>query len=170
MVAIIQQLCGMTYDFLVGPYFFKITTPSGPSVTGTNYGAMLREQLIRALQERHCLETTICIQDGAPSHITKPVKILLRDTFGADRVISRGFENAWPPRSPDLNPYDFYLWGLLKDIVYRKRHASVAGLKSSITRHMRCVTTDILNVTEDHAILRFQHVVASDGSHIEHII
>ncbi|GFU45127.1 hypothetical protein TNCV_4235811 [Trichonephila clavipes] len=55
--------------------------------------------------------------------------------FGADRVISRGFENAWPPHSPDLNPCDFYLWGHLKEMAYRERHASVAVLKSSITRH-----------------------------------
>ncbi|GFV50640.1 transposable element Tcb2 transposase [Trichonephila clavipes] len=74
-------------------------------------------------------------QDGAPPHITKPVKKLLHDTFGVDRVISRGFENVWPPRSPDLNPCDFYLWRHLKDMVYRERYASVAELKSSITRH-----------------------------------
>ncbi|GFV48310.1 hypothetical protein TNCV_667121 [Trichonephila clavipes] len=78
MVAIIQQLCGITCDFLVGLYFFETATPNGPKrccVTGTSYGAMLREQLILALQERYCLETTIFMQDGAPSpHIDKPVK------------------------------------------------------------------------------------------------
>ncbi|GFU63651.1 uncharacterized protein TNCV_4588561 [Trichonephila clavipes] len=65
-------------------------TPSGPkrcSVTGTSYGTMLRGQLIRALQERHCLETTIFMQDGAPPHIAKPVKKLLHDTFGEDRAV-----------------------------------------------------------------------------------
>lgn len=165
--------CGMTCDFLVGPFFFETPTPSGPkrcSVTGTSYSAMLREQLIPALQERNCLETTVFMQDGAPPHIAKEVKKLLRDTFGADRLISRGFDNAWPPRSPDLNPCDFYLWGHLKDMVYRERHASVADLKSSIKRHVRCVTPEILNATVDHAVLRFQHVVASGGSHIEHIM
>ena len=53
--------CGMTCDFLVGPYFFETPTPSGSkrcSVTGTSYGAMLREQLIPTLQER---ETTLFI-------------------------------------------------------------------------------------------------------------
>jgi hypothetical protein len=25
---------------------------------------------------------------------------------------------AWPPRSPDLNHLDFYLWGHLKSLVY----------------------------------------------------
>lgn len=25
---------------------------------------------------------------------------------------------AWPPRSPDLNPFNFYLWGHMKSLVY----------------------------------------------------
>ena len=79
--------CGMTRGFLVGPYFFQTPTSSGPkrcSVIRTNCRAMLREQLISALQERDCLETKVFMQDGAPSHLTKPVKKLLHDTFGAD--------------------------------------------------------------------------------------
>ncbi|GFX50203.1 hypothetical protein TNCV_2782251 [Trichonephila clavipes] len=58
----------------------------------------------------------------------------------------------------------------LKDIVYRERHASVAEFKSSIMRHVRCVTTEILNETVVHADLRFQHVVACGGSHIHQIM
>ncbi|GFW11752.1 uncharacterized protein TNCV_1082981 [Trichonephila clavipes] len=88
----------MTCDFLVGPYFFETQTPSSPkrcSVTGTSYGMIFREQLIPVLQERHCLEITIFMQDGASPHIAKSVKKLLH-IFGADRVIRRGFENACP--------------------------------------------------------------------------
>ncbi|GFU72707.1 uncharacterized protein TNCV_193941 [Trichonephila clavipes] len=102
-------------------------------------------------------------------HIAKLVKSCY--IFDADRVISTGFKNAWLRHSPDLNPCDFYLCGHLKDMVYRKQHASVAEIiKSSMARHVRCVTTDILNVTVDNSVLRFQHVVATGGSHIEHVI
>jgi hypothetical protein len=38
----------------------------------------------------------------------------LDEVFG-EEVISRGL---WPPRSPDFNPWDFYLWGTLKDEMY----------------------------------------------------
>ncbi|GFV86768.1 uncharacterized protein TNCV_3964981 [Trichonephila clavipes] len=156
----------MTSGFLVGPYFSKSPTPIGPKsygVTGTIYGAMLREQSNPALQE-------VFMQDGASSHIAKPVKKLLHYAFGADRVISRGFEAARPPHSTDHSPCDFYQWGHLKDMVYSERHASVAELKSSISRHVRCVTTEILNAIVDHAFLRFQHVFTSGASHIEHIM
>ena len=32
--------------------------------------------------------------------------------------ICRGGPIAWPPRSPNLNPLDFHLWGHLKCLVY----------------------------------------------------
>ncbi|GFU21849.1 uncharacterized protein TNCV_3283301 [Trichonephila clavipes] len=46
-------------------------------------------------------------------------------------------------------------------MVYRERHTSVAELKSIITRPVWCVLTDISNATVDHAVSRFQLVVAS---------
>ena len=38
-----------------------------------------------------------------------------------DRWIGRGGTINWPPRSPDLTPLDFCLWGLMKSEVYRKK-------------------------------------------------
>jgi hypothetical protein len=35
-----------------------------------------------------------------------------------DRWIGRGGPTAWPPRSTDLNPLDFYLCGHLNTLVY----------------------------------------------------
>ncbi|GBN32887.1 hypothetical protein AVEN_178973-1 [Araneus ventricosus] len=73
---------------------------------------------IPALQQRGSVDSTILIQDGAPSHIATPVKHLWYLHFGNDRIISRHFQAAWPPRSLDLIPCDFWLWGYLKDVVY----------------------------------------------------
>lgn len=56
--------------------------------------------------------------DGAPAHFAAVVRTYLADTYG-HRWIGRGGPVAWPPRSPDLNPLDFYLWGHLKEIVYK---------------------------------------------------
>ena len=131
---------------------------------------MFREQLNPALKKRHCLEITVFTQGGASPLIVKLIKKLLQDTFVANRVKSRGLKNPWPPRSSDLNLCDFYVWGKQKDKVYGAQHVSVVELKSSITRHVRCVKIEILNAAVDHAILRFKHVVASGSSHIEHIV
>jgi hypothetical protein len=56
----------------------------------------------------------------------------LEGVFG-DRVIRRGL---WQARSPDLNPYDFYLWGNLKDKVYRTNPDTEEELKENILREI----------------------------------
>jgi len=58
--------------------------------------------------------------DGAPSHYTRHVMQHLNVTF-PKRWIGRGSTINWPPRSPDLTPLDFCLWGLMKCEVYRKK-------------------------------------------------
>ncbi|GFU87807.1 DUF4817 domain-containing protein [Trichonephila clavipes] len=56
-------------------------------------------------------------QDGATCHTARATIDLLKDTFG-DRLISRfGFVN-WPPRSCELTPLDYFLWGYVKSLVY----------------------------------------------------
>ena len=104
------------YNFLLGLYFFEDGNGKPINVNGENYCAMLSDFLIPELKRRKKCSKTVFQQDGATSHVTKPVKELLTGTFGS-RIISRGFEFEWPPNSPDLSPLDFWLWGVLKDRV-----------------------------------------------------
>ncbi|GBN70459.1 hypothetical protein AVEN_164132-1 [Araneus ventricosus] len=113
--------CGFTAAFIVGPFFFEEIGPSDPvtcRVNRTRYETLLRSQLIPALKERVCVFSTIFIQDGARPRIITSVKKLLYPHFGNNRIISRLFRKAWSPRSSNLNPRDFWLWGYLKDAVY----------------------------------------------------
>jgi hypothetical protein len=50
-------------------------------------------------------------------HFSPSVLDVLSNTCH-DRGICRGGPTAWPPRSPDLSPLDFYLWGHLATLVY----------------------------------------------------
>ncbi|GFW65389.1 hypothetical protein TNCV_396551 [Trichonephila clavipes] len=43
----------------------------------------------------------------------------------------RHFPDEWPSRSSDLNPCDFWLWGFLRDRVYRGRIRTLSDLKTS---------------------------------------
>ncbi|GBL92675.1 hypothetical protein AVEN_119075-1 [Araneus ventricosus] len=54
-------------------------------------------------------EGVIFQQDGAPPHYGNIVREFLDTTF-PQRWIGRGAVMAWPPRSPDITPLDFYLW------------------------------------------------------------
>ena len=52
--------------------------------------------------------------------------------FFKDRIIS---QNLWPPRSPDLTPADFFLWGLLKIKVYKNTLRTIEQLKEDAILH-----------------------------------
>jgi hypothetical protein len=45
------------------------------------------------------------MHDGAPAHSSRAVRGVLYDNYH-----DRGGPTARPPRSPDLNPPEFYLW------------------------------------------------------------
>jgi hypothetical protein len=55
------------------------------------------------------------VHDGAPAQFSLARWYLNRKFPG--RKIGRGGPIAWPPRSSDLNPLDFYLWEYLKSLV-----------------------------------------------------
>jgi hypothetical protein len=57
------------------------------------------------------------MHDGAPTHFSFIAHRYLNWKFPA-WWIGRGGPIAWPPRSPDLSPQDFYLQGHLKSLVY----------------------------------------------------
>ncbi|GFX74915.1 DUF4817 domain-containing protein [Trichonephila clavipes] len=126
---------GFTTSTVIGPFFFEEMRDSGfvtATVTGERYADMLQNRIIPSLTDKHLLERTICMQDGAPPHIARRMKDLLRRSFGDDRVLSRHFHHAWPPRFPDLSPCDYWLWGYLKSQVYRDRPTSLGMLKDNI--------------------------------------
>ncbi|GBM90436.1 hypothetical protein AVEN_124684-1 [Araneus ventricosus] len=110
------------------------------------------------------------MQDGAPPHIATPVKQLLNLHFGNDRIISGHFPTAWPPRSPDLNLCDLYLWGYLKDTEHGGPIANLSELKNRITQHIHNITTETLRSVVEHAVLRLQLIGENDGQHIEHFL
>ncbi|KAJ4434463.1 hypothetical protein ANN_23025 [Periplaneta americana] len=49
-----------------------------------------------------------------------------------DDFRGRGGPIAWPPRSPDLNPLDFYLWGHLKSMIYSSPVPDLESLRNRI--------------------------------------
>ena len=55
--------------------------------------------------------------DGAPAHFALDVREYLNNVF-PNRWIGRGGPVQWPPRSPDLTPMDFFIWGKMKCLVY----------------------------------------------------
>ena len=159
----------LTASFIIGPYFFEQTGASDPviaTVSGQRYASLLCNHVIPALQQRGCVNQIIFMQDGARPHIAHPVKQLLRHYFGNARIISRHFPTTWPSRSPDLNPCDFWLWGYLKDVVFRDPIANLEELKACISQHILNVTLETLQSVVEHAVCRFQLRQSHDSSEL----
>ncbi|GFX35972.1 transposable element Tc3 transposase [Trichonephila clavipes] len=72
-------------------------------------------------------------QDGATCHTARATIDLLKDTFG-DRLISRFGPVNWPPRSCDLTPLDYFLWGYVKSLVYAEKPQTLDHLEDNIRR------------------------------------
>lgn len=73
------------------------------------------------------------IQDGAPAHTARIVRRRLTEVFG-ERVIGLGHTIAWPARSPDLTPCDFFLWGYMKQKVFKTPPENLDDLRGRIER------------------------------------
>lgn len=69
--------------------------------------------------------------DGAPPHVTLPVRRCLTQSFG-DQWIGRFGPQPWPARSPDLTPLDFFLWGYVKDKVFVTECNTAAEMRNRI--------------------------------------
>jgi len=56
----------------------------------------------------------------------------------------------WPPRSPDLTPCDFFLWGLVKDSIYiPPLPMSLKELRDWIKHALQTITADMLHLVWD---------------------
>ena len=127
---------GFTASFITGPYFFEETgalSPATVTVTGQRYECLLCNHVIPALQLHGCKDRIIFMQHGAPSHITNPVKQLMKRHFG---IISRRLPITWPSRSPDLKLCDFRLCGSLKDVEFSSPITHTAELKARIQQRI----------------------------------
>ena len=136
-------VCGQ--EDSLGHFFFNDT------VTGERYLNMFNNDVLPSLLEMSEFNENQLIwqQDGAPPHWYRPARTWLDNHFG-QRWIGRNGPTAWPPRSPDLTVCDFWLWGHVKQIVYRQnRPENIGELKERIRE-----ITDEQRLHERHCRLR----------------
>ncbi|KAJ4441078.1 hypothetical protein ANN_10928 [Periplaneta americana] len=98
----------------------KSTGRSRTSNQNCDYLDMLQNWLFPQLEDDS--DDFIFMLDGTSPHFSNHVRRYLNDTIPG-RWIGRGggedqLHHRWPPRSPDLIPCDFYLWGYVKDNVF----------------------------------------------------
>ncbi|GFY04756.1 uncharacterized protein TNCV_420101 [Trichonephila clavipes] len=117
---------------IIGPYFFKNDEGHNVTVNGDRYRAMMTNFFIPELNN-HDVQELWFQQDGATCHTACATIDLLKDTLG-DRLISRFGPVNWPPRSCDLTPLDYFLWGYVKSLVYADKPQTFDHLEDNIRR------------------------------------
>ncbi|KPU74657.1 uncharacterized protein Dana_GF26712 [Drosophila ananassae] len=75
--------------------------------------------------------------------------------------------HLWPPSSPDLNPLDYYVWGVLERDTNKYPHNTVASLRTSIAKAMPEMNKDHLIRACKRFRSRIEAVIAANGGFIE---
>ena len=86
----------------------------------------------------------------------------LNDKF-PEHWIGRGGPAASPPKSPDINPLYFFLWGYVKIEVFK----GLQHLKGRITQAFAQVTVLMLDEPWKELLRRLKMLTDNRGSHVE---
>jgi hypothetical protein len=159
----INVWCAMSSDCIIGPYFFE------ENVNGKNYLEMLQNFFWPAIQNKRIASKIMFQQDGAPAHYANPVKKWLNERLPG-RWIGRRGSIEWAARSPDMTPLDFFLWGYLKQKVYKKQHKDLNELCASITKEIREIKPEVLKRVFSNISKRMELIIENNGAHIEQFL
>ena len=154
---------------IIGPFFFE---EHGENVTVTKerYVAILElfwkelTDLYPGLMSKFWFQ-----QDGASSHTSIMSQNWLKDHFQS-RVVSLKMDLQWPPHSPDLSPPDFFLWGHLKDKVYKDKPETLLELKESIREEIRVIPRSMCKRVMANFVMRLKKCLEQNGAHVEHLL
>ena len=156
MVAVAVSKLGCSDMFFVEP---------GVKVNGAYYRDVLLKQKMLPAIRRISGDFFIFQQDSAPAHRARETIELLRretpDLIGPD---------LWPANSPDLNPVDYRIWGLIQERVYQTAIRDIDDLKQRLI----CVWAELKQSVIDKAIEqwrpRLRACVRAKGQHFEHLL
>ncbi|GFU63084.1 transposable element Tc3 transposase [Trichonephila clavipes] len=138
------------------------------TVNGDRYRAMITNFFIPELNN-HDVQELWFQQDGATCHTARTTIDLLKDTFG-DRLISRFGPVNWPPRSCDLTPLDYFLWGYVKSLVYVDKPQTLDHLEDNICHVIADIRPQMLEKVIENWTSRLDYIRASRGSPMPEII
>ncbi|GFT62708.1 transposable element Tc3 transposase [Trichonephila clavipes] len=160
--------CALWAGGIIGPYFFKNDEGHNVTVNGDRYRAMITNFFIPELNN-HDVQELWFQQDGATCHTARATIDLLKDTFG-DRLISRFGPVNWPPRSCDLTPLDYFLWGYVKSLVYADQPQTLDHLEDNIRRVIADIRPQMLEKVIENWTFRLDYIRVSRGSPMPEII
>ena len=156
--------CGLWHGGIIGPYFFRNEEGVAVNVNGEQYRKMLTEFLWPELDSIDITEMWFQ-QDGATCHTRDVMLDLIKEKFG----FGRSFVN-WPPRSCDLTPLDYFLWGYLKSLVYANKPTTLEELEDNIRTVIASVTPQTLDRVIENWTQRLDQCKRSRGGYLSQVL
>lgn len=134
---------------------------------GVKINAQVYQQVIlRDVVVPWCRHRNIVLQqDWAPAHGARTTK-----EFCDAHFPGWWGKDLWPSNSPDLNPMDYSVWGILESKACAKTHNSVESLKASLQRAWDEITPKMLATIVVNFRKRLKACVAAKGGHFEHLM
>lgn len=156
---------GIVDDTIIGPFFID------GNLNAQTYEQLLRNEIVPAIQavKGDDFINTWFQQDGAPPHYGVNVRRFLDETFNA-RWIGRRGTIEWAPRSPDLTPLDFFLWGYLKARVYKTKPQNLDELRTRITNEAALIPREMIRNAVQSFYNRIGYCQEVDGMQFEHLL
>lgn len=157
--------CGIIGDKLIGPYFID------GNLNGIKYRNILEEKLPRLLEDVSLeVRQNMWFQhDGCPAHYSRGAREVL-DRLYNNRWIGRKGPINWPARSPDLTSPDFFLWGYLKDKVYKEKPTTRENMMQRIIDACAAITPDMLMRCVKEFEARINKCIEVQGHQFEQLI
>lgn len=136
---------------VVGPFFII------GNLNAEVYLAMLQQQVVPAIQASvNNFEQIWFQQDGAPPHYGLEVRQYLDIVFPNHWIGRRGYIE-WPARSSDLSPLDYFLWGHVKDRVYKTKPQNLDDIRNRIQQEIQQIPQDTLQRVVSHFYITLAH-------------
>ena len=108
-------------------------------------------------------------QNGAPLHSYNRTRAHL-NRKRPNKWIERRGPVPWPARSPDIEYWDFFLWGHIKGMAYNTPVTSTEDLKTRIKREYRKLGPAVQEKFWNNLKLRLNVLENVRGARIERIM
>ena len=164
----IMIFAAITSGHVIGPIFFE------SCANQHTYHDMIINEFIPKLKRAYenQIDHLIYQQDSAPPHVTNKVLSKLREIFNDNLITKNGWLNGmakWPPRSTDLTPCDFFLWGFLKSKLYGKKFSTIQELKNELIKQFEELNQNklLLKRVFENFVKRCYLCIGTEGRHFK---
>ncbi|CAG9854399.1 unnamed protein product [Phyllotreta striolata] len=167
---------GILGNHIVGPFFIEGT------LDAQRYLALLQNEIIPAVCYLGVPLSSVWFQQGGGSDAQNAaaVREYLLQMF-PNRLLARfrkfagdGQMNiSWPPRSPDLTPCEFFLWGYVKSKIYGfqgHRANNLNKLRLQIVNALKAISPEMLANVRAGFYNRLGYCLAQGGDRFEHLL